>query len=282
MPAMQYDGGRTQIAASAAPGLARAPRPAASASELCAFLPVAFFGHGSAGAGRQARAGDRTLAQQARRSPTAGRQPEEHDRQGRRPAITGKPTANRFSVGAARLMTPKAMFTISSAVTPGSAMRSAPENSCDPHCDDRPQACVAETARADRQGAKALRPESRSARRWPFEREESQRHQQRVELPQRRRLAPRSGSMLKAKARPMPLARSWPPSVRASNISCSAKPSATPMTTCCTVTMSAGGGEGRDAARARHQRRDEQRDRRREHDADARRHDSSRRTPAPP
>ena len=44
----------------------------------------------------------------------------------------GKPTANRFSVGAARLTTPKARLTISNAVTPGSAMEMAPANSWPP------------------------------------------------------------------------------------------------------------------------------------------------------
>ncbi len=44
----------------------------------------------------------------------------------------GKPTAKRFSAGAARLMTPKAMFTMSSAVTPGRATASAPEKICVP------------------------------------------------------------------------------------------------------------------------------------------------------
>src|SRR5690606_7636697 len=45
------------------------------------------------------------------------------------------------------------------------------------------------------------------------------------------------GSTLKAKESPMLLARSCPPMATASNSTCSAKPSATPISTCCAVTM---------------------------------------------
>ncbi len=47
-------------------------------------------------------------------------------------SVMGKPTANRFSCGAARLMMPNATFTMSKAVTPGRATASAPENNCPP------------------------------------------------------------------------------------------------------------------------------------------------------
>ncbi len=48
----------------------------------------------------------------------------------------------------------------------------------------------------------------------------------------------------------MLFASSWPPSVTASNTSCRQKPSAMPISTCCTVMTTPGDGEGRHVGRA--------------------------------
>ena len=101
-------------------------------------------------------------------------------------SVTGKPMANRFSDGAARLTTPKARFTMSSAVSPGSATISAPRNSWVPHKRDLPDARRTQPGGADRQGAETVHHGLDDGD-MPVQGQEGQRGDQRVELPEHRR-----------------------------------------------------------------------------------------------
>ncbi len=101
-------------------------------------------------------------------------------------SVTGKPIAKRFSDGAARLTTPNARLTISSAVRPGSATTSAPREDRLAPLRDLPEAVRAEAVDADRQGAEAF-DELLDQRQVAVEREEHQRREDHVELAEHRR-----------------------------------------------------------------------------------------------
>ena len=143
-------------------------------------------------------------------------------------SVIGKPTANRFSVGAARLITPNARFTTSNAVMPGSATINAPANSWLPHAAIFHIARPSKPGHPDRQRRESLR-EHFDQHQMAVEREKRQRDQQHVQLPSTGVLAPRNGSTLNAKPKPIEFDSNWPPIASASKISCNAKPMATPM-----------------------------------------------------
>ena len=103
-------------------------------------------------------------------------------------SVIGNPTANRFSAGAARLVTPKARLITSSAVMPGSATRSAPDEQL--RRPSRRATCSAlgeKPVRPDRQAAKA-RDQRLDQRDVAVERQEGERAEHHVQLPERRRL----------------------------------------------------------------------------------------------
>ena len=95
-----------------------------------------------------------------------------------RPA--GRPTANRFSVGAARLITPNAMLAIKSAVAAGNAILSAPANIWLPQA-ATVHAPSAPKRLAERQYFEAVRDQPQR-RQMAAEREENQETQDHEEL----------------------------------------------------------------------------------------------------
>ena len=151
----------------------------------------------------------------------------------RRPA--GRPTANRFRVGAARLMTPNAMFATSSAVAAGSANCTAPASIRPPQL----ATIQSPRARAARRPAAAskLSDTSRIVARWPpSERKISVPKIKKNWLITRHRHAALRIDIV-ARPRPMLIAIVWPAVISASKIICRQKPIAAPIRTSC-ATMS--------------------------------------------
>ena len=151
--------------------------------------------------------------------------------------------AKRLSEGAARLTTPKARLTTSSAVTPGSETMSAPRKICPPHSVTCHRPLL---PRPSTPMGSVRKPSTRisSMARWPLSARKVSVTSSVYSCPSTGVLAPRSGSTLKANDRPMLLASSWPPMASASKMICTTKPIATPMTICCAMMTTPAGENG--------------------------------------
>ena len=138
---------------------------------LGALLSRSLLGHGSVLRAQRAPAAAQRLASIEFDEARAGtrRQAEQHDHQTRTISVDRK--ADREQVQRRRRAAHRRRTrgsTTSSAVTPGSATRSAPANSCAaPRGNASSRPPRPSTARADRQRCEACRPAARISARWP-------------------------------------------------------------------------------------------------------------------
>ena len=142
----------------------------------CSVRSCVALGHGVSSPPQQLRRSSKPLPSSSTKLDCSGGMPTSTMSRPKTSEI-GKPTANRLSDGAARLTTPNARLTISSAVMPGSATRErAREHRARPRATSVHRPSLSEPGRADRQGVETG-DQHLDQREVAVEREEREHHE---------------------------------------------------------------------------------------------------------